>query len=178
MRSLFTFALLTFLAAGPATADELCRAYAGLPTGDDSKAGMVRVDGGTFVMGDDTERPEERTAHDVTVSPFWIDRHEVTNAQFAAFVEATGYVTVAEKGLDPDLYPDLPPELLAPGGMVFKMPEVGQSQGQRRAMVGLCARCRLAPSGRARKLDRGVGKPSGGADRARRRARLCALARP
>ncbi len=129
MRSLYTFALLTFLAAGPAAADELCRAYAGLPTGDDAKAGMVRVDGGTFVMGDDTERPEERTAHDVTVSPFWIDRHEVTNAQFAAFVEATGYVTVAEKGLDPDLYPDLPPELLAPGGMVFKMPESASLRG-------------------------------------------------
>ncbi len=42
-------------------------------------------------MGDDDQRPEERAAHEVTVAGFWIDRHEVTNAQFARFVAATGY---------------------------------------------------------------------------------------
>jgi formylglycine-generating enzyme required for sulfatase activity len=80
-------------------------------------------------MGDEDQRPEERTAHPVTVSPFWIDRHEVTNAQFRAFVDATAYVTVAEKGLDPTQYPGLPPELLAPGGMVFHEPESADVRG-------------------------------------------------
>jgi formylglycine-generating enzyme len=116
-------------AAGPIAADELCESYTGLPAGDGPAAGMMRLDGGTFTMGDDEERPEERSAHEVTVSPFWIDRHEVTNAQFAAFVAATGYVTVAEQGLDPRQYPGLPPELLAPGGMVFKEPERADLRG-------------------------------------------------
>jgi formylglycine-generating enzyme required for sulfatase activity len=56
-------------------------------------------------MGDDDERPEERTPHEVTVDGFWIDWHEVTNAQFARFVEATGYMTAAERGLDPKDHP-------------------------------------------------------------------------
>src|SRR3712207_2243789 len=76
----------------------LCTAYGGLPNDDGgARAGMVRVPGGTFTMGDDGQWPEERLAHRVTVSPFWIDRHEVTNAQFARFVAATGYRTVAER---------------------------------------------------------------------------------
>jgi formylglycine-generating enzyme required for sulfatase activity len=118
-----------FLAAGPAAADQLCEGYAGLPTGDDATAGMVAIPGGTFIMGDADERPEERTPHEVTLSPFMIDRHEVTNAQFRAFVEATGYVTVAEAGLDPAEYPGLPPELLVPGGMVFDEPETADLRG-------------------------------------------------
>jgi formylglycine-generating enzyme required for sulfatase activity len=86
-------------------------------------AGMVLVPGGRFTMGEDDERPEERPAHRVEVAAFWIDRHEVTNAQFADFVAATGYVTVAERGLDPAENPGVPPELLRPGGMVFTAPE-------------------------------------------------------
>lgn len=122
------FALL-LLAAGPAAADELCDAYGGLPAGDDATAGMVAIPGGTFTMGDADERPEEQSPHEVTLSPFRIDRHEVTNAQFRAFVEATGYVTVAEAGVDPDLYPDLPPEFQSPGGMVFAAPESADLRG-------------------------------------------------
>ncbi len=122
MRALPIGLVLALLSGAAAVAQELCQSYAGLPEGDGKSRGMVRLDGGTFTMGDDDERPEERTAHTVTVSPFWIDRHEVTNAQFRAFVEATGYVTVAEKGLDPAQYPGLPPELLQPGGMVFREP--------------------------------------------------------
>ena len=71
--------------------------------------GMVWIAGGIFTMGDDEERPEERSAHQVTVSGFWIDRHEVTNAQFARFVDATGYRTVAERGLDPKDHPGVLP---------------------------------------------------------------------
>jgi formylglycine-generating enzyme len=121
--------VLSLLIGASAAAQGLCNSYSGLPEGDPATAGTVRLEGGTFTMGDDDERPEERTAHQVTVSPFWIDRHEVTNAQFSTFVEATGYVTVAEKGLDPAQYPGLPPELLKPGGMVFQEPEAADLRG-------------------------------------------------
>ena len=50
---------------------------------------------------------------------FWIQPHQVTNAEFAEFVDATGYVTVAERPPDPDDYPGAPPENLQPGSMVF-----------------------------------------------------------
>lgn len=80
------------------------------------------VSGGTFTMGNDDAWPEEGFEHRVTVTGFWIDRHEVTNREFGAFVAATGYRTKAETGLDPAIRPDLPPELLRPGGMVFAPP--------------------------------------------------------
>ncbi len=100
----------------------LCDAYSGLPDQNDPHPGMVWIEGGTFTMGDDDERPEERAAHEVTVEGFWIDRHEVTNAQFAQFVEATGYETLTERGLDPKDHPGVPPEMLAPGAVVFTPP--------------------------------------------------------
>src|SRR4051812_84186 len=80
---------------------------------------MLRITGGRFVMGSDRFYPEERPAHAAVVDDFWIDTHLVTNAQFAAFVAATGHVTSAERPLDPGLYPDARPELLAPGALVF-----------------------------------------------------------
>ncbi len=70
-------------------------------------------------MGSDRHYPEEAPAHPVTVSAFAIDRDEVTNAQFAAFLQATGYVTVAERPLDPADFPGAPPENLVPGSLVF-----------------------------------------------------------
>lgn len=70
-------------------------------------------------VGSDDHYPEEAPAHDATVDGFWIQRYAVTNAQFAEFVSATGYVTVAERPLDPDLYPGAPPQNLVPGSMVF-----------------------------------------------------------
>ena len=111
------------LQAGEGAPAVLCHGYAGLPEGDGPRAGMVWIDGGSFTMGDDDERPEESAAHEVMVKGFWIDRHEVTNAAFARFVEATGYVTVAERGLDPADHPGMPPELLAPGAVVFTPPD-------------------------------------------------------
>jgi sulfatase modifying factor 1 len=77
------------------------------------------VPGGTFRMGSDSHYPEEAPTRTVAVDPFWIDRYEVTNADYAAFVEATGYVTVAERPLDPADYPGAPPENLVPGSLVF-----------------------------------------------------------
>jgi formylglycine-generating enzyme required for sulfatase activity len=102
--------------------DRLCEDYPGLPEGSGPTAGMIRIPGGTFTMGDDEQEPEERSAHRVTLRPFWIDRHEVTNAQFRRFVEATGYVTTAERPLDPASFPEIPPELLAAGAVVFTPP--------------------------------------------------------
>ncbi|MEX1286795.1 MAG: SUMF1/EgtB/PvdO family nonheme iron enzyme, partial [Acidimicrobiia bacterium] len=72
-------------------------------------------------MGSDRHYREEAPARRVRVDGFWIDRHAVTNARFAEFVEATGYVTVAEEAPDPSLYPGAPAENLVPGSMVFTM---------------------------------------------------------
>jgi sulfatase modifying factor 1 len=83
---------------------------------------MVFVPGGTFQMGSDDHYPEERPAHPVTVDGFWIDRHPVTNAQYAAFVEATGHVTTAEMPPDPRDYPGALPDMLYAGSLVFVQP--------------------------------------------------------
>lgn len=83
---------------------------------------MVRVPGGRFTMGSDHHYPEEAPAHAVEVDQFWIDRHPVTNAQFAAFVAATGYVTVAEQAPDPADYPEADPARLVPASAVFTPP--------------------------------------------------------
>ncbi|MGA0605970.1 formylglycine-generating enzyme family protein [Phenylobacterium sp. VNQ135] len=82
-------------------------------------AGEVALPGGRFVMGADPLRPEEGPPREVTVGPFSIDRTEVTNAQFAAFVEATGYVTLAERRPDPKFYPGVDPSRLKPSSIVF-----------------------------------------------------------
>lgn len=85
---------------------------------------MVWIRGGTFQMGSNQFYPEERPERHVRVEPFWIDRHAVTNGQFARFVAATRYVTVAERAPDPTLYPGAPAENLVAGSMVF-MPTAG-----------------------------------------------------
>jgi formylglycine-generating enzyme len=72
-------------------------------------------------MGSDRHYPEEGPAHDMSVDAFWIDGCPVTNRQFAAFVEDSGYLTVAERSLDPEQFPGAPPENLAPGSLVFTM---------------------------------------------------------
>jgi formylglycine-generating enzyme required for sulfatase activity len=80
---------------------------------------MVWVPPGSFLMGSQEHYPEERPVHEVAVDGFWIDQHQVTVAEFRRFVKATGYVTVAERPLDPADYPDALPELLLPGSLVF-----------------------------------------------------------
>ena len=81
---------------------------------------MVWIPGGTFLMGSDRHYPEEAPAHKVKVPGFWIGAYAVTNAEFARFVDATGYVTVAERPADPADYPGAQPELLVPASVVFK----------------------------------------------------------
>jgi formylglycine-generating enzyme len=82
---------------------------------------MCRIPGGTFRMGSDTHYPGERPAHLVSVDAFWIDACLVANAQFSRFVAETGYRTVAERLLDPALYPGALPGTLVPGALVFHM---------------------------------------------------------
>jgi len=81
--------------------------------------GMAAIPAATFRMGSDGHYAEEAPVHRVAVDGFLIDRHEVTNRQFAAFVEATGYVTVAERPLDPADFPGAPAENLVAGSLVF-----------------------------------------------------------
>lgn len=95
-----------------------------------SKEGMVFIPGGNFDMGGDNEeaRSDEFPKHQVTVSSFWMDIAEVTNSQFKKFVDATGYITTAERKIDWDeisimLPPDTPKphdSLLSPASLVFK----------------------------------------------------------
>ena len=84
-----------------------------------SRRRLVRIPAQTAVVGSDQHYPEEGPAHAVSVDEFWIQTRQVTNAEFAEFVDATGYVTVAERPLDPADYPDAPAENLQPGSMVF-----------------------------------------------------------
>jgi formylglycine-generating enzyme len=84
---------------------------------------MAWVPGGAFMRGSDDHYPEEGPTQEVFVDGFWMDRHAVTNDEFARFVVATGYVTVAERALDSDEYPSVPPEALVPGSAVFRQPD-------------------------------------------------------
>jgi len=80
---------------------------------------MIWIPGGTFLMGSDKHYPEEAPVHEVTVDGFWMDMHIVTNNEFRRFVEATKYVTLAERPLNPADFPGAPPENLVPGSMLF-----------------------------------------------------------
>jgi len=98
-----------------------------------SHQNMVFVKGGTFQMGGDNNQasPDEYPKHKVTVDGFWIDIHEVTNDEFAAFVKATGYVTIAERKPDweelkkqlSEGTPKPDESLLVPASLVFSSPK-------------------------------------------------------
>jgi formylglycine-generating enzyme required for sulfatase activity len=88
------------------------------PLGED----MVFLAGGFFRMGSDEHYPEEGPARGVTVSPFRIDVTPVTNRMFAAFVDATGYVTLAERVPDPIDYPGILPHMIRAGSLLFSSP--------------------------------------------------------
>ncbi len=96
-------------------------------------AGMVWIPGGEFSMGSDDPTaslcggkdamPDARPVHRVYVDGFWMDKTEVTNAQFEAFVRATGYVTIAEQTPKAEDFPGAPPENLVAGSVVFTPPD-------------------------------------------------------
>lgn len=99
---------------------------------DANPKGMAWIPGGTFSMG--TDKANESLCsikgitqdaipiHQVYVDGFWMDEHEVTNAEFAAFVKATGYTTVAEQTPTKEEFPDALPEMLRAGSVVFTPP--------------------------------------------------------
>ena len=93
--------------------------------------GMVWIPGGTFYMGTDEKcesmcqisgLTSDCKVHQVYVDGFWMDEHEVTNAQFEAFVKATGYKTIAEITPTRAEFPDALPEMLVAGSVVFNPP--------------------------------------------------------
>ncbi|MFF2623110.1 formylglycine-generating enzyme family protein [Oerskovia jenensis] len=109
-------------AAGAARATDPAQERARTATGSDEGTGpspLVALRGGSFRMGSTEFYADEGPVHEATVAPFEIEQHPVTNAQFAAFVADTGYVTVAERPLDPSDYPGVAPEDLQPGALVF-----------------------------------------------------------
>lgn len=93
---------------------------------------MVWIPAGEFEMGTDdvNSMPNERPSHHVKISGFWMDKNVVTNADFRKFVEATGYITTAEKPVDwEEIKKQLPPDtpkpdesLLRPGALVYTPP--------------------------------------------------------
>ncbi len=109
------------------------------PAPGEPPQGMVWIPGGEFSMGA-AESPgmnmvgmqattDSRPIHRVYVDGFWMDTTEVTNAQFAKFVEATGYVTIAERTPRAEDFPGAPPENLVAGAVVFSPP--GSSRAAR-----------------------------------------------
>jgi sulfatase modifying factor 1 len=80
---------------------------------------LVWIPAQTATLGSDKHYPEEAPAHDASVDGFWIQAYAVTNAEFAEFIDATGYLTVSERPLNPSDYPGAPPQNLQPGSMVF-----------------------------------------------------------
>ncbi|NND33230.1 MAG: formylglycine-generating enzyme family protein [Saprospiraceae bacterium] len=105
-------------------------------SGNPDTSDMVLVPGGAFEMGESEEmaRADEVPRHLVKINSFWIDKTEVTNAEFRKFVEATGYLTIAEQEIDVEemmkqLPPGTPrpdPELLKPFSLVFKEQPAGR----------------------------------------------------
>jgi formylglycine-generating enzyme required for sulfatase activity len=83
-------------------------------------AGMVEISAGSFRMGSEDFYPEETPIREINMSGFAIDRGPVTVAEFARFVDETGYTTVSERAPDPADYPDADPALLVPGSAVFQ----------------------------------------------------------
>ncbi|MBV8081801.1 MAG: formylglycine-generating enzyme family protein [Candidatus Eremiobacteraeota bacterium] len=87
-------------------------------------AGMVWIPGGEFSMGSNNSKfADARPWHRVRVSGFWISKTPITNNQFAAFVKATHYVTVAERKPSQKDFPDAPPDKLVAGSLVFTPPQ-------------------------------------------------------
>jgi formylglycine-generating enzyme required for sulfatase activity len=101
----------------------------GRQAGGKAPPGMAWIPGGTFLMGTNDKESflNERPAHLVQVEGFWMDVQDVTNSEFAKFVDATGYVTTAERPVNwEELKKELPPgtpkpgdDALVPGSLVF-----------------------------------------------------------
>src|SRR5450432_3511801 len=103
------------------------------PAPGPAPAGMAWIPGGEFSMGaNDPPDMDEvgmkanedaRPIHRVYVDGFFMDKTDVTNAEFARFVKATGYVTIAERKPRAEDFPDAPPENLVAGAVIFSPPD-------------------------------------------------------
>lgn len=105
----------------PSRALAIANSEQDITQGVGNTAEMVLIPGGTFEMGT-TAFEDSKPLHNITINPFYMDEHEVTNAQFAKFVQATKYVTVAERPLDPKDFPGVAADKLVPGSAVFTPP--------------------------------------------------------
>jgi len=108
------------VAAEPRAGAQICQSPPAKSAKGSGPEGMVWIPGGSFGMGTEKAYRDEKPVRQVKVDGFWIDTHEVTNNQFARFVEETGHKTLAEK--QPEPFPNAPPELMKPGSAVFKQP--------------------------------------------------------
>lgn len=125
-----SLALVTVACSGDAISDDEQKATGAKKIRDCGvpNSTPVQIAGGSFAMGQENVYPaQEGPVRETTVTGFAIDPHEVTNAQFKAFIEKTGYRTLAERPVDPDLFgvpaEQIPPELLQPGSAVFVAPD-------------------------------------------------------
>jgi formylglycine-generating enzyme len=127
-RTVSTGCVAVFLILGTSLAFVSAQTPAGSPeqrppSPSKQPPGMVWIPPGEFWMGSDApEFHDARPWHRVAVDGFWIDQTEVTNEQFQAFVEATGFVTVAERVPTQEEFPTAPPENLFAGSVVFTPP--------------------------------------------------------
>jgi formylglycine-generating enzyme len=111
---------------GPATAARMENLGApqvnSIPAPGPAPDGMVWIPGGVFSMGS-SQFEDAQPIHKVQVDGFWMDRTEVTNAQFQKFVDATGYLTIAERSPDGSQLPAAVADELAPFSIVFSQPD-------------------------------------------------------
>ena len=134
--------------------------------------GMVWIPGGEFSMGaqDPTDMhdavgmqatEDSRPVHRVYVDGFWMDATEVTNAQFASFVKATGYVTVAERKPRVEDFPGAKPEDLVAGSVMFSPPSHAVPLTNELAWWSLRPRRELASSVRSGEFNPREGSMAG-----------------
>ncbi len=115
--------------AGPIEVTEV----SGEPAPGHAPEGMVWIPRGKFSMGSAYEPfADARPIHVVELDGFWMDRTTVTNRQFAKFVRATNYITVAERKPDPKDFPNVPAHALVPGSLVFTPPREPVGLGDHR----------------------------------------------
>lgn len=137
---------------------------------------MLRIPAGSFSMGSTEFYGDESPVCVRNVGEFDLDRAPVTNDQFAAFVDATGYVTVAERTLDPLDFPGVDPQGLLPGAMVFRSTPAGRSD-RLVSMVDVGSGSIVAPSRGPVVGDQRPGSTPRRASRVRGRLPVCGLGR-
>jgi formylglycine-generating enzyme required for sulfatase activity len=137
--------LLLLLQPMPAQAAEPC------------PASMAPIPGGTYRIGAAAQLPEEQPGRRLRISPFCLDRTEVSNDRFAAFVAATGYVTVAERPLTVEQFPELKASERAPAAIWQGVANTRWcrclTQTPRPSPAGPVGRCPAKPGGNSRPAE-------------------------